>query len=204
VQAQFANNSPARFASFIRAAVQAIRRANPKTEILAGLATNNPGLVTAAHMTADYHSALAAGVQGFWLNANNWLHRNQCTATEGGRGCPETGIQFLEAIGLITGGAAPSTPVPGRTASTPTPSPTGSTPTSRPTAGAGTTPGVPASDRASGNRGETALQRDFVRLVLHSPISGLTKLVGGIAVIADCGCEAWVAEDLFLGELHRA
>jgi hypothetical protein len=209
VQAQFANNSPARFANFIRAAVQAIRRANPKTEILAGLATNNPGVVTAAHMTADYHAALAAGVQGFWLNANNWLDRNHCTATEGGPGCPETGIQFLEAIGLITGAAAPSapapgTPTPGTTASTPTPRPTGSTPASQPTAGTGSTSGKPASNRASGNRGDTALQRDFVRLVLHSPLSGLTRLVGGIAVIADCGCEAWVAEDLLLGELRRA
>src|ERR1700740_2156449 len=92
------------FASFIRAAVRAIHSANPDTAILAGLATNNPNVVTAADLTADYHSALSAGVQGFWLNANNWLNRNQCTATDGGSGCAQTGIHFLEDIGMITGG----------------------------------------------------------------------------------------------------
>jgi len=219
VQSQFANTMPTRFASFIRAAVRAIRSANPDTEILAGLATNNPNVVTAANLTADYHSALAAGVQGFWLNANNWLNRNRCTATEGGRGCPQTGIQFLEDIGMITGGAASSTPAPSTSASgtptpgtpttsatgsTPTPSTTAGTPTSQPTAGTGTTPGDPASDRSLSNASDAAQQRNFVRLIFGKPLSGLSRLVGGIAVFADCGYGAWVAEDLLLGEVQRA
>ena len=219
VQSQFANTRPARFASFIRAAVRAIRGANPDTEILAGLATNNPNLVTAADMTADYHAAIAAGVQGFWLNANNWLHRNQCTAAEGGGGCPQTGIQFLEDVGMITGGAASGTPAPGTSASgppapgtpatsatgsTPTPGTTASAPTSQPAAGTGTTPGNPASDQSPSNASDAAQQRNFVRLILGKPLSGLTRLVGGIAVLADCGYGAWVTEDLLLGEVQGA
>lgn len=206
VQSQFADTMPTKFASFIRAAVRAIRSANPDTEILAGLATNNPNVVTAADMTADYHSALAAGVQGFWLNANNWLNRNQCTATDGGSGCPQTGIQFLEDIGMITGGAAPSTPASSTPApSTPTTSAAGATPTpSTPAASTGPTPGNPASDPSPSNAGDPAQQRNFVRLVFGKPLSGLTRLVGGIALFADCGYGAWVAEDLLLGEVQRA
>ena len=206
VQSQFANSRPAGFASFIRAAVRAIRSANSNTEILAGLATNNPKLVTAADLTTDYHAALAAGVQGFWLNANNWFDQNQCTAAEGSYGCPQTGIQFLENIGMITGGAAPGTPAPGTpspgtTADTPAPGTTAGTPGSQPTSGTGPASGEPAGDGAAGN---PALQRDFVRMVSGRPLSGLTRLVSGIALAADCGYDAWVAEDLLLGEVHRA
>jgi hypothetical protein len=100
IQSQFINGSPAGFGRFIRKAVRAIRRVNDTIVILAGLATNNPSVQTAAHLTRDYHAALAAGVQGFWLNANNWQGRNQCTRAQGGPGCPQVGIQFLEDIGL--------------------------------------------------------------------------------------------------------
>ncbi len=104
VQSQFINGSPAGFGRFIRKAVRAIRRVNNKIVILAGLATNNPTVQTPAHLTSDYHKALAAGVQGFWLNANNWESRNQCTAKQGGPGCPQVGIEFLEDIGLTGSG----------------------------------------------------------------------------------------------------
>jgi hypothetical protein len=100
VQSQFINGSPAGFGRFIRNAVRAIRRVNNNIVILAGLATNNPSVQTPAHLTSDYHKGLAAGVQGFWLNANNWQSRNQCTAAQGGPGCPQVGIQFLKDIGL--------------------------------------------------------------------------------------------------------
>jgi hypothetical protein len=213
VQSQFANTSPTRFRTFIRMAVRAIRAANPNTEILAGLATNNPNLVTAADMTADYYSALAAGVQGFWLNANDWFGRNQCTAPQGGLGCPETGIQFLEAIGMITNGPAGSTLSPSSMTGTPGLGVTTSTPgagptTSSPTAGTGPNPSTSASGLPSGSRGSTALPQDFVQLILQSPLTKLTELagglVGGIAAIAACGCDALVAEDLLLREVHRA
>ncbi len=101
VQTQFTNGSPARFGSFIRKAVSAIRNVNKKIIILAGLATNSPYVQSASHLATDYRKALKAGVQGFWLNAKNWLNRNRCTAAQGGAGCPQTGIQFLEDIGLI-------------------------------------------------------------------------------------------------------
>jgi len=55
----------------------------------------------ARRRSADYRRALRAGIQGFWLNAKNWLSRNQCTAAQGGPGCPQTGIRFLADIGLI-------------------------------------------------------------------------------------------------------
>jgi hypothetical protein len=100
VQTQFINGSPARFGRFIRKAVRAVRRVNDKIVILAGLATNNPNVQSAAHLRTDYHEALAAGVQGFWLNARNWGRRNHCTTAQGGPGCPQVGIRFLEDIGL--------------------------------------------------------------------------------------------------------
>ena len=100
VQSQFTNGSPVRFGRFIREAVTAIRRVNSKIIILAGLATNNPSVQSAAHLRSDYREALAAGVQGFWLNANNWEIRNHCTAAQGGPGCAQVGIRFLEDIGL--------------------------------------------------------------------------------------------------------
>jgi hypothetical protein len=185
VQSQFANSQPARFAPFIRAAVRAIRSVNPKTEILAGLATNSPTLVTAADMTTDYYSALAAGVQGFWLNANNWFGGNECTAAQGGYGCPQTAIEFLENIGMITGGEPGSTPTPSPTASTPAPGPT-----ARP-------------GQSSGNEPGEAVQGNFVGLVLDNPLARLSRLVGVIAVIAACGCNAWFAGDLVLGDVKR-
>jgi hypothetical protein len=100
VQAQFINGSPAKFGRFVSKAVKAVRHVNKKIIMLAGLATNNPSVQTAAHLTADYRKALAAGVQGFWLNAANWKSRNQCTAAQGGPGCPQVGVRFLENIGL--------------------------------------------------------------------------------------------------------
>ncbi len=103
VQTQFLNGSPAEFGRFIRKAVRAIRRVNNKIVILAGLATNNPNVQSPAHLTSDYHEALAAGVQGFWLNARNWGSRNNCTAAQGGPGCPQVGVRFLEDIGLAGG-----------------------------------------------------------------------------------------------------
>lgn len=109
VQTQFANGSPRQFAVFLRTAVRAIRSVNKKIVILTGLATNNPRVQTAAHLATDYHRAIAAGVQGFWLNANNWLDQNQCTPADGGLGCPKVGLQFLAEIGLITDGS-PGTP----------------------------------------------------------------------------------------------
>jgi hypothetical protein len=101
VQTQFANGSPVQFGRFIRKAVRAVHGVNKKIIMLAGLATNQPNVQLASNLATDYRKALRAGVQGFWLNAKNWLNRNQCTAAQGGPGCPQTGIQFLADIGLI-------------------------------------------------------------------------------------------------------
>ena len=103
VQTQFINGSPVKFGRFIRKAVRAVRRVNSTIIVLAGLATNNPSVQTAAHLTADYRKALAAGVAGFWLNARNWGRRNNCQAAQGGPGCPQIGVRFLENIGLARG-----------------------------------------------------------------------------------------------------
>jgi hypothetical protein len=106
VQTQFVNGTPRQFAVFLRTAVRAIRSVNKRIVILTGLATNNPIVQTPAHLVTDYHRALAAGVQGFWLNAANWLDKNRCTRADGGLGCPKVGLQFLAQIGLITHGRA--------------------------------------------------------------------------------------------------
>jgi hypothetical protein len=106
IQTQFANGTPRQFAVFLRTAVRAIRSVNSRIVILTGLATNNPIVQTPAHLVTDYHRALAAGVQGFWLNAATWLAENQCTPADGGQGCPKVGLQFLAQIGLVTRGRA--------------------------------------------------------------------------------------------------
>jgi hypothetical protein len=103
IQSQFANGHPVTvFQPFIQADVKAIRKESRKVTILAGLSTNNPVPQTVANLTADWVIALSAGVQGFWLNANDWLAKNRCTAAQGGPGCPETGIRLLEAVDLAT------------------------------------------------------------------------------------------------------
>ncbi len=200
IQSQFANNVPATFATFVRAAVRAIHRANAKTVILAGLATNSPDLVTATEMKTDYQSALAAGVRGFWLNANDWFGSSQCTARQGGLACPETAIRFLEDIRMITTVSAGSpSPSPSPATSTPTPAPS-STPVSTPSASSETAPAKPPSHRHHGKLSGTALQREFVRLIIDSQ---LARLVGGLAVIAASGPGAWVAGDLVIGQVHQ-
>jgi hypothetical protein len=191
VQTQFANNSPARFSAFIRAAVRAIRSANKKATILAGLATNSPSVVTPAEMTTDYYAALAAGVQGFWLNANNWFGGSQCTAAEGGQSCPQTAIQFLVNIGMITSGSVGSTPSP-----SPTPSVTPSKP-------ARSSSSKPARDRRRAQQQasqQQALERAYVRFVLDGQ---LTRLADSLALIAASGPAAWIAADLVFPSAHQ-
>jgi hypothetical protein len=101
IQSQFANADPDAFNAFIQRDVGDIRAVNKKVLILAGLATNNPAVQTPQNLVSDYHAALAHGVQGFWLNAADWGSENHCTKAQGGPGCPEIGVQFLEDIGLI-------------------------------------------------------------------------------------------------------
>jgi hypothetical protein len=101
IQSQFTDADPDAFSTFIQRDVGDIRVVNKKVLILAGLATNSPVVQTPQDLVSDYHAALAHGVQGFWLNANDWGRENKCTAAQGGPGCPEIGVQFLEDIGLI-------------------------------------------------------------------------------------------------------
>jgi hypothetical protein len=103
VQSQFTNRFPAKFGQLIRRDVTAIRKVNRHIIILAGLATNSPHVQSASDLVSDYNKALSAGVQGFWLNAKNWGKRNRCRAAQGGPGCPQVGIQFLQDIGIISG-----------------------------------------------------------------------------------------------------
>jgi len=107
IQSQFINGRPRALARFIHKAVRAIRRASRHVIILAGLATNYPQVVSARVLTADYNAAQAGGVQGFWLNAKEWLGRNRCTATQGGAGCPQIGVQFLADIGMTRAARRP-------------------------------------------------------------------------------------------------
>jgi hypothetical protein len=100
IQSQFINGYPKQLGKFIHSTVAAIRKANKRIIILAGLATNQPHVETAGLLAADYHAAVANGVQGFWLNANNWRGENHCKAAQGGAGCPQIGVKFLADIGL--------------------------------------------------------------------------------------------------------
>lgn len=100
IQTQFINGRPEKLARFIRGAVRAIRKANKRIIILAGLATNNPHPESAGVLATDYRVAQANGVQGFWLNANDWKGQNRCKAAKGGAGCPQVGVRFLADIGM--------------------------------------------------------------------------------------------------------
>lgn len=178
LQTQFANGSPRLFGSIVRTAVSAIRAANRQIVILAGLATNHPKVQTAAHLVADYHLALAAGVQGFWLNANNWQQRNQCTAAQGGVGCPQVGVQFLADIGLATSvgaaSAATTSPMPAATSPSPAATPRQAT----------------TSSQADGTQQAPAAKAGLFPLALDSPLGGI---VGVLALIAAAGLVGWMA-----------
>jgi hypothetical protein len=56
---------------------------------------NTPGVHDVSLLRAEYAWARSAGLDQFWLNANNWQGRNECSNAQGGRGCPEIGVQFL-------------------------------------------------------------------------------------------------------------
>jgi len=221
VQTQFANGSPRLFGSFIRTAVRAIRRVNRKIVILAGLATNQPSVQTSADLVADYHQALAAGVQGFWLNASNWQNRNHCTAAQGGVGCPEVGVQFLTDIGLASGiGAAsaavtsagvtsPSTATGDAAVATASPSTATTNPsTTGSPAVATTSPGATSPSTATTNPSPTATSP---RPATGNPAAGtppgplrngdfvrlaldspLTGIVGTLALIVAAGLAGWL------------
>ena len=223
VQTQFANGSPRLFGSFIRTAVRAIRRVNRRIVILAGLATNQPTAQTTADLFADYHLALAAGVQGFWLNASNWQNRNQCADAQGGVGCPEVGVRFLTEIGLATSigatnrataspspattslGSATGNPAAGTTSpSTATTSPgsaTGpstATVPSTATTGLGTATGNPA----AGTQQTPAPTDTVVRLAFDNRLTKadqedrsrqIWQIAGALALVISAGLAAWLA-----------
>lgn len=111
IQSQFINAHPKSLGKFIHSTVAAIRKANKRIIVLAGLATNNPHVVTAGLLAADYHAALANGVEGFWLNANDWQGQNHCKAAQGGAGCPQIGVRFLADIGLTRTPTRPESPL---------------------------------------------------------------------------------------------
>jgi hypothetical protein len=89
------------FASALSAAVHAIRKARnaagTKTLIMAGLGTNTPRVHPVSVLRAEYSYARTLQITRFWINANNWAARNRCTASQGGPGCPEIGVEFLAA-----------------------------------------------------------------------------------------------------------
>jgi hypothetical protein len=80
------------FKARVRAALKAVGSASL---LIVGLGTNTPSVHDVSLLRAEYAWARSAGLDQFWLNANNWQGRNKCTNAQGGRGCPEIGVQFL-------------------------------------------------------------------------------------------------------------
>lgn len=95
--------------SRVHTAVNVVRSARhaagTKTLAMVGLATNTPRVHPVWLLAGEYNYAKSIAVNSFWLNANNWGSSNLCNAAQGGFGCPQTGVQFLERIGA-TGTAA--------------------------------------------------------------------------------------------------
>jgi hypothetical protein len=81
------------FKSHVLDALKAV--GNRRSLIIVGLGTNTPGVHAVSLLRAEYGWARSAGFTQFWLNANNWIARNRCTSSQGGRGCPQIGVQFL-------------------------------------------------------------------------------------------------------------
>jgi hypothetical protein len=87
------------FESFVHSSDQFIGAERGKygtdTGIIVGLATNVPAVHSLSLLNSEFDYAWGQGLNSFWLNANNWLSENECTAADGGPGCPEIGVQFL-------------------------------------------------------------------------------------------------------------
>ena len=87
------------FEAFVHSSAQFIGAERVKydtsTDIIVGLATNVPAVHSLSLLNSEFNYAWSQGVQSFWLNANNWLSENECTAADGGPGCPQLGVQFL-------------------------------------------------------------------------------------------------------------
>jgi hypothetical protein len=81
------------FKSHVRDALKAV--GNRRSLIIVGLGTNTPGVHDVSLLRSEYGWARSAGLDQFWLNANNWVARNKCRNAQGGRGCPDIGVQFL-------------------------------------------------------------------------------------------------------------
>ncbi len=82
-------------AGFKGRVLAALKAVGSTSLLIVGLGTNTPGVHDVSLLRAEYGWARSAGLDQFWLNANNWQGRNKCTNSEGGRGCPEIGVQFL-------------------------------------------------------------------------------------------------------------
>lgn len=80
------------FKARVRASLKAV---GARSLLIVGLGTNTPGVHDVSLLRAEYAWARSAGFGQFWLNANNWQGRNKCSGSQGGRGCPEIGVQFL-------------------------------------------------------------------------------------------------------------
>jgi len=87
------------FESFVDSSAQFIGAERAKydtnTGIIVGLATNVPAVHSLSLLNSEFNYAWDQGLHSFWLNANNWLSENQCTAADGGPGCPQLGVEFL-------------------------------------------------------------------------------------------------------------
>ncbi len=103
VQSQFTDSKPWLFRWFVTADIQAMRKVRKHVVILAGISTNGPaGFLSVPVLVKDFRYAMAAGANGIWANVPDWGVRNKCGAAQGGPGCPEIGIRFLQAIGLAS------------------------------------------------------------------------------------------------------
>jgi imidazole glycerol phosphate synthase subunit HisF len=91
VQSQAAST----LAGFKKRVESALKAVGNKSLLVVGLATNTPGVKALSLLRDEYAWARSDGLDQFWLNANNWLNRNKCGRSQGGRGCPQIGVQFL-------------------------------------------------------------------------------------------------------------
>ena len=83
----------------VRTVRQARAAAGTHTGVMLSLGTDTPLVHPVWLLVDEYNYAKSIAVNSLWLNANNWGSQSRCSASQGGFGCPQIGVQFLERIG---------------------------------------------------------------------------------------------------------
>lgn len=100
LQIQYGTSNPVKYQQLVSASVKAIRAANKRTVIIAGIASDAGGYPTTATLMYASWSRTHLLVDGYWLNMARWtVHSNGTPATGcAPTGCVDVAASFLRKI----------------------------------------------------------------------------------------------------------